>query len=145
MEAWNDHNPNELAFSTYVDRSAQVGSLEVTISQQPSSQPSSEQWSSLHDERTSYHKPEDIVQESQAAVQHGRHAGPLYAEYAGTKQSVLITQQDSVHLVPPDSTHLGPFPSVHTGFGRNTHTRPQHSAYHGSLYRGSFGMQQCPN
>ena len=99
---------------------AQVGSSEVTIPQQPSSKPPSQQWSSLHEERTSLHMPENIVpqQDSQAAVQHGRHAGPLYAEYAGSQQSTLITQQNSVHPVPPDSTHLGPFPSGHIGLGR---------------------------
>ena len=122
---------------------AQVGSSEVTIPQQPFSQPPSQQWPSLHEERTSRQMPEDIVQqqESQAAVQHGRPAGPLYAEYAGTQQRALVTQQHSVHPVPPDSTHLGPFSSGHTGLGRSTHTRPQHSSYHGQLHSGSFGMQ----
>ena len=120
-----------------------LGSSEVTIPQQPSSQPPSQQWSSLHKERTFRHMQEDIVQqqESQAAEQHGRHAGSLYAEYAGTQQSALITQQHSVHPVPPDSTHLGPFSSGHTGLGRSTHTRPQHSSYHGQLHSGSFGVQ----
>ena len=122
---------------------AQVGSSEVTIPQQPFSQPPSQQWPSLHEERTSRQMPEDIVQqqESQAAVQHGRHAAPLYAEYAGTQQRALITQQHSVHPVPPDRTHLGPFSSGHTGLGCSTHTRPQHSSYHGQLHSGSFGVQ----
>ena len=86
---------------------------------------------------------QDIVQQqdSKAAVQHGGHAGPLYAEYAGRQLSAIITQQNSVHPALPDSTHPGPFPSGHTGLGRSTCTRPQHSSFHGPLHSGSFGVQ----